>query len=338
MSFREFNEDIKAKNLKSVCLLWGRERFLSEWAESEIIKNFSNELSRQFDVIEFDGGEADIYKIVEACETLPLFSDKKLVIVDGFPGLEGKSAGAGEDLLLDYVKSPSETTILVFICGEKIDKRRTIYKAVAKSGSIYEFVPLNRRELAAWVKKRFKLNKKIIDDRELAFLIDTSGYLEKDSEYSLYHFENDISKVLLHSEEEKISHEDITNTVSGNVNANVFTMIDYIGAGDKKKAFDMLNELFLYGQNEYGMLALLWRQYENVLNVKQLLGEGKSKGEVVALLKSRDFIVGKWMALGRRYSEERLKKILQTIYNGDKLIKSGDMDSRMVLELIVATI
>ena len=338
MSFKEFGKDLKDGNIKNVCLLWGRESFLSEWAEREIVKAYSNDVSRQFDVAEFDGEEADPYKIIEACETLPLFSEKKLVVVDRLPLLEGKAGSGGEEVILSYLKNPSDTTVLIFLCGEKVDKRRAVYKAIAKAGAVYEFDKLTVNELGAWIKKRFKTHKKIISDRELKQLIDISGYYDKDSDYTLYHFENDISKVILHSAGDVITLEDVENTVSGNINTNIFVLIDHIGAGDKKSAFNMLSDMFLYGESEYGILALLHRQFENVLNVKQLLREGRSKGEIAAMLNSKDFIVNKWMALGRKYEEEDLKKIMKNIYNSDKLIKSGEMESRMALELLIASI
>lgn len=338
MSFKEFGKDLKDGNIKNVCLLWGRESFLSEWAERELVRAFSNETSRQFDVAEFDGEEADLYKIIEACETLPLFSEKKLVVVDKLPLLEGKSGSGGEEALLSYLKNPSDTTLLIFVCGEKVDKRRAVYKAIAKTGTVYEFDKLTVNELGAWIKKRFKTHKKSISDKELKLLIDLSGYYDKDSGYTLYHFENDISKVILHSNEDMITSADLENTVSGNINTNIFMLIDHIGAGDKKSAFNMLSDMFLYGESEYGVLALLHRQYENVLNVKQLLREGRSKGEITSILNSKDFIVNKWMALGRKYEEEELKNILKHIYNSDKLIKTGEMESRMALELLIAVI
>ncbi|MBE6021055.1 MAG: DNA polymerase III subunit delta [Clostridiales bacterium] len=338
MSFKEFGKDLKEGNIKNVCLLWGRESFLSEWAERELIRAYSNDTSRQFDVAEFDGEEADPYKIVEACETLPLFSEKKLVIVDKLPLLESKAGSGGEEVILSYLKNPSDTTILVFVSGEKVDKRKAIYKAIAKGGAVYEFDKLAPSELGAWIKKRFKTHKKNVLDKELKLLIDLSGYYDKESNYTLYHFENDISKVILHSNEDVITSEDIENTVSGNINTNIFTLIDHIGAGDKKSAFNMLSDMFLYGESEYGVLALLHRQYENVLNVKQLLRDGKSKGEIASMLNTKDFIINKWMALGRKYEEEELKNILKHIYNSDKLIKTGEMESRMALELLIASI
>lgn len=338
MSFKEFANDLKENKIKNVCLLWGREQFLTEWAENEIIKAYSNEVSRQFDVSGFDGEEADIYQIIEACETLPLFSEKKLVIVDKLPVLEGKKSAAGEAALTAYIKNPAESTILVFACGEKIDKRMSIYKNLSKNGSIYEFASLEPKELKSWIKKRFRTYKKTVSDKDISLLIELSGYYDRDSEYTLYHFENDISKVILHSEGTEITSEDIEKSVSGSLGRNVFALIDCVGAGDKKRALQMLDDMLLYGDYEMLIISLLFRQYENILKVKQLLREGRSRGEIAGMLGAKDFLVGKWQSLGRKYSEEDLKKIVRRIYEGDKMSKLGNIDVRLFMELFIASV
>lgn len=338
MSYKKFIDDIKAMDMKNVCILWGKERFLTEWAEGQIIGAYSNEVSRQFDVSEFDGEETDIYKIIEACETLPLFSEKKVVVVDRLPALEGKKGNGNEESLVEYMKNPSNSTILVFVCGEKIDKRRTLYKAASKSGTVYEFDKLKTPELKSWIKKRFKQHKKIVGSKELDLLINLSGYFDKDSDYSLYNFENDLSKAILHSTGDTITEEDIQNSVTGNYNKNVFELIDYIGAGDKRSAFNILSDLFLYGQNEYGMLALISRQYENLYNVKVLQKEGLSRGQIAEILSAKDFVVSKWLSLAGKYSEEKLKSIMKSIYNTDKMVKTGDMEIRTAIEILIGTI
>ena len=335
MSYKEFTKDLQGDTLPNVMILWGKETFLSDWAAGAVADRYATEVSRQFDVLEFDGNEADFYRIEEACETLPLFSERKVIVVDDPPSLGGRAAADGEESLTGYIKNPSPTTILVLVCGEKIDKRKALYKAVANSGKVYEFTPLAPPDLKKWIRKRIRSHKKQIGERELQQMIEESGYYDKDSDYSLYHFENDISKVILHSEGDVITREDIQISMSGNTDTNVFTLIDNLGRGNKKVAFDMLTDMFLYGESEYRILALLSGQYEKILGTKQLLAEGKNKKEIARILGARDFQVDRFLAAGRKYSEAALKEILGKIYSADKKIKSGDMDSRIALELLI---
>lgn len=342
MSFRAFNQELKEDKIKNICLLFGREQFLVEWAKNAIIKKYANDVSKQFDVTMLPGEEVSAERIIEVSETLPVFSHRRIVVVEDFSLLEGvKNKNMEEDgaeRLLKYLEICPKETFLIFTCGEKPDRRRKLFKAMQKLGSSYEFKSLEINDLRQWVLKRLHSHGKQIGKMELERLIQLSGYFDKESEYTLYHFDNDISKIVLHSNGEVIALEDVEQSVSGNINTNVFQLIEYISAGDKRKAFDLLSDLFLYGESEYGLLALIYRQYENILNVKQLAAQGNSPARIAEILGTKEFVVSKSLRISGKYDEGRLKKVLMDIYQADKNIKSGNMDGRMAVELLIATI
>lgn len=338
MSFTEFKKDVDNKKLKNICILWGKEQYLTEWAVGEIIRAYSNEQSRIFDVIEFTGEAADYNKIVEACETLPVISEKKLVIINNFEAMNKAEISGGERQLLSYIEHSSDTTILVLACGEQILRSNELFSAASVCGSAYEFQRLSRGELRAWIRKRMRMSGKKIEERELARFVDESGYFDRDSEYTLFHFENDIGKMVIHADSEIISMEDVETAVSGNLSKNIFDMINALGEKDRKTAFHVLDEILLYGEPVNIILSMLYWQYEGLYNVRQLLNEGKSKKEIAGILKAKDFVVGKWMIAGNKYSESSLRNILRSIYETDVRIKTGDMNERMAIELLVGTI
>lgn len=342
MNFRTFYKDIREKQMKPCCLLYGREQFLVEWAKNTIVAKYASDVSRQFDVISIGGAETDVDRILESSETLPVFSEKKLVIVEDFSVLEGEKNKNIEEndieRLIQYIENPSRDTILIFTCGEKPDKRRRLFKTIQKHALVYEFGRLEPGDLNQWVIKRFHSYGKEIGRRELEKMISLSGYFDKDSDYTLYHFDHDISKVVLHAEGDRIRMEDVEKTVAGNINTNIFQLIEYVSAGEKQKAFDLLGDLFLYGETEYGLLALLYRQYEILLNIRQLSESGMSPKAMAEALGLRDFVVAKSRRLAQQYSQEQLKAVLRGIYQADKNIKSGNMEGRMAVELLIASI
>ncbi|GEM_PF-2097202 len=338
MSFAEFKKDLDGNNIKNICILWGKELFLIEWAVSEIIKKYSNEQSKIFDVVEFAGESEDYYRIAEACETLPVISEKKLVIINNFEAMKDKDVTGRAGVLLNYLKHPSDSTMLVLACGEKISRSNELYSAAAACSSEYEFGRLTGGELKAWIRKRMRINGRKIGERELARFVDESGYFDKDSDYTLFHFENDIGKIIVHSDSEIITMEDVEIAVSGNLSKNIFDMINALGEKDRKTAFHVLNEMLLYGEPVKTVLSMLYWQYEGIMNVKQLLNEGKNKKDIARILKAKDFVVGKWMSAGRKYEESSLRDILRSIYETDVRIKNGEMNERIAIELLVGTI
>ncbi len=349
MAFKQFQQDLNEGKLGNVCLLYGEERFLTDWASGEIVRLCTNEMSRGLDMTEYDGATADLYSVVESCETLPVFSEKRLVFIDRIPKLKPESEKDRNDKTRDkeegrndyfvkYVKEPSPSTLLVITAGDKVNKTTALYKAIAKTGKIYEFTKLSEKEVRVWIKKRFKAAKKSIGEKELSYLIESSGYLEKNSDYTLRYFENDISKIILLCAGEAVTIEDIDLAIEGNFNRDIFKMIDLITTGNKKMVYNMLDNMLTFDKNIYGILALLWRQYENILSAKVLKDGGRSMGEIMSALKSPDWMVKRWLSVGNSYKEADLQRILQLIHDTDINIKTGLMDDRTALEFLIGMI
>ena len=85
-------------------------------------------------------------------------------------------------------------------------------------------------------------------------------------------------------------------------------------------------------------MALLYRQYEILLNIRQLSESGMSSKAIAETLGLRDFVVTKSRRLVQQYTQEQLKGVLTGIYQADKNIKSGNMEGRMAVELLIASI
>ena len=342
MDFRTFYNQLKEDGIRPSCLLYGREQFLVEWAKNSIISAYTDQASLPFDVTRLDGAQTGVEQILESCETLPFFSKRHIVLVEDFRLLEGEKnkniQPQDEALLYSYLQNPARTTLLVFTCGEKPDKRRRLFKALQKNGSLFEFGKLSPRDLRKWAAKRFHSYGKQIGEKELSYLIEMSGYLEKESAYTLYHFDQDISKVVLHGQGKTVSKEDVDTAVHANISANVFQLADYVSRGEKKQAFALLSDLFMNGESEFGLLALLCRQYESLYQVRLLWEKGAGEAEIASHLEMKGFLVEKHMKLAGRYTSQGLSQILEKLYRTDRDIKNGDINGKMAIELLIATL
>ena len=119
MSFRKFTTDLKDNNIKKICLLYGRENYLVDWAKDAICDKYGNESSRQFDLITLDGSEVTGDRLIESCETLPILSHKKIVVVKNFAILEGEKSGNidgdAEEALLKYFANSSSLKMCIIL-------------------------------------------------------------------------------------------------------------------------------------------------------------------------------------------------------------------------------
>lgn len=340
-AYKRIDKDIRSNSVKNLLLLYGRENFLIHWAVGALVKKFVNDASRDMDFSKLDGTAVTFEQIRNDCETLPFLSERRVVLISDFKLVEGgKTKGMddeGEKLLAEYLKDIPENCMLI-VTSESADKRKKIFKSFAETGAVYEFGELDEKSLKSYIEKRFKEAGKSARPSVVAGLIAASGYYDKDTDYTLYNLENDIRKAVAYCENADIGMDAVENTVSGNLDTNVFAMIDALGRERKEEAYQMLHNLLVSGEQVYKLLALLCSHFEIILSVKEMKEEGKSFAEMKEILGIHEFRIKKAAALAEKYRLGSLRKILQKAYEIDKSIKTGLLDSSLAMELFIAEI
>ncbi|MGI6727579.1 MAG: DNA polymerase III subunit delta [Anaerovoracaceae bacterium] len=340
-AFERIEEDIREGGLKSPLFFYGREQYLVQWAVSVVVDQYVEPAVKDFDYIKIDGVNVTFQKIVNLCETLPILSSKKVILIKDFGLLAGNKINdfteEDEKDLVEYLSNLPESCILVFT-EVTADKRRRLYKAINKYGSCYDFKELSEKQLLGFIAKRLKQSRKYTKPSVIHEWISLSGYYDKESDYTLFNFENDIRKVIAYSESDEIFLEDIKNTVSGNLETFIFSMLDALSERKKGEAFRLLNNLLITGESEFKLLSLICSQLETILTVKELKEEGKSQQEMVNILEIHPYRIKKTILYSDYYSIEQLREALRIAYGIDKKIKSGILDGRLALELLIGAI
>lgn len=343
MNYKEFVKHMKATEPLNVYVLYGKERYLVNWAVEALKEKYIPSDFRDFNFDKIDSPVASLETIINTCETLPMMSQRRMLVLEDFSILEGGKiknfSEEDEKGLAKYLDQVPSCCIIIMTCGSKLDKRKALYKKLSKSGGIFEFNLLEPLDLKKWISKRFKKKGKEIQPAAIQKLIEVTGYYDRDSEYSLYNLENDIQKIIhFAGEEQEINQKTIMMTVCGNIERNIFDFIDAISMNKKSEAVKLLNYALLYGEAEYKILILLNRQFENLLHIKILKGNGKNIAYMKEKLSLPEFVVNKLIRVSNAFTLEKLKKINIQIHEADKNIKTGKIESRLALELLVAGI
>jgi len=340
-AYREIENDLKSEELKNVVLLFGKEQYLVKWAVDSILKKYINDECKAFDFFEIHSEHATLSKIVESCETLSLFSEKRVVLLSDFILISGEKlkniSDDDEKKLVEYMKEVPDTCILI-IASENADKRKKLYKEISSCGGVYEFESLDERSLRGFVEKRFALTGKKIRASVMDEFINHSGYFHKEADYTLYNLANEINKIAAHSNDEEVLLSDVLAVVSGDIETNVFAMIDAASRNKKDEAFRMLYNVLGSGGNIFQILALLASQFEIMLEVKEMREEGKSIAQMQSILNIHEFRIKKAMSVCDAYSVSQLKDILQRIYQVEKNIKTGLMEQTLAFEVMLSQI
>jgi len=328
-SYKKFDKDLKAGKIKNVLLLYGKEQYLVKWSVDGILKKYVSDECRVFDFSEIDPEKASFDDIVQNCETLSMFSEKRIVCMPGFP--------QDEERLAEYIKKIPDTCILI-ITAEKADKRKKLYKEIAALGDTYDFEPLDERTLKSFIEKRFTSFGKTVKPHVTGEFIRRSGYFLKETEYTLFNIENEIKKIAAHCDGDEIGLSDVLEVLSADADTFIFSLIEAVGRNEKDEAFKLLHNLISSGTGFVPILSLLASQFETILDVKEMKEEGKSQGQMHSMLGIHEYRIKKAAAFSSSFSTAQLKNILKKIYQADKDIKTGMMEPVLSLEVMISEI
>ena len=343
--FNVFLKELKEGTQKNVLLFSGVESYLVSWAVGMVKSRFVRSGMEMMDYVVI-GENAGAREIIEAASTFSMLSEKRVVWVRDYAYIAGAGTQGGmseKDLaeLIDYVKDPSDGSVLIF-SNEKCDGRNGFVKELKKSGSFYEFDTLERRELVSFAAKRFRAAGLAISAADMDLLIRLTGYYNKESDYRLYNFENDITKIIAHSQGGVVTADDIEGVVSGEGDRFIFDLLDGISGNDKKTAFEILhNRLSQDSYQAVPLLASIAGQMELLYIVREFMdrsGGRTSAYEISSYTKINEFRIKKAMSYASRYSLQKLGMMLQDIYEANRQIVTGMLDGRNALELFIARI
>lgn len=343
-AFIQIGRDMKRGAIGSPLLLCGVESFLVDWAKGELIDRYVNQATRTMDLVTLDEEDISLGKIVEACETLPLFSEKKVVVLDNFTPVAGKrlqSMAPGDiEELCKYVKELPPTTLLIITFYGEVDGRRqaksSLLKAVEAAGAVYNFSLLSGEDVRKFIVKRMKGAGKYARPGVISKLIVESGYLNQDIDYALYNLESDMKKLFSLCEGEEITMDLLDEAISGNLEHNVFRLLDAISTNRKDEAFRRLHDLLLTGANTFQLQALIVGQLELMLMGKEMRMEGMPLEQIEKDLKVHAYRLQKAMGFAERHSVEDLRRMLLIALDVEKNIKTGILDEKLAMEMLVA--
>jgi DNA polymerase-3 subunit delta len=142
---------IQKEEFSPFYLLSGNESFYIDAILKALTNKLVNEASRDFDYTLFYGKEAQASEIVETAKRYPMLSNYNVVVVK-----EAQFMHVSQfDLLAAYAENPMPQSVVVLCYKNKaFDKRKKLYKAVEKSGTVLTVKPLYDNQLVPWISEQ----------------------------------------------------------------------------------------------------------------------------------------------------------------------------------------
>ena len=313
-----------------IYLLYGKEEYLINEYIKDIITKYKVD---KININNYNLEEVLIEKIIDDANTYSLFNDKKIILVNNSyiitSSTRKKELEHNIDKLINYIDSPNEDTILIFISNEeKIDNKKKIVKKLNEKNSVIEFNYFNN--INEFVKKEF--NDYDIENIVINKLISRVG-----NDISL--LKNEIEKLKLYKiEEKKILLEDVINLTNKNIETDIFKFIDNIILKEKEKAIETYNELIKNGEEPIKIIIMIANKIRIMYQAKRLYQKGYKENDVVSMIGAHPYAIKKTLENGRNYNEKTLLNHLEKLADLDENIKKGNIDPNLAVELFILNI
>ena len=128
-------------------------------------------LKKDFNQQVMYGRDATIEAIVEAAKRYPMMAERQVLIVK-----EAQDLSRNIEKLVSYAENPQPTTVLVINYKyKKLDKRKKLYKVIAKSGLIFESKKLYENQVSDWIRSVLKGKNYQIEPKAAQMLLEFLG-------------------------------------------------------------------------------------------------------------------------------------------------------------------
>ncbi len=319
---KDLIEDIKRRRLKPVYLLCGEEAYLRQLYKKKL-KEAVLPGGDEMNLSVYTGKGIDPKAVIDQAETMPFFAEKRLLILEN----SGFFKNASPELA-DYVKEIPESACLVFV-EEEVDKRGKLYKAVKSSGRVVEFSRQDEKSLMRWILGNVKKEQKKITESAVRLFLEKAGT-------DMGNIQMELEKLFCYTlGKDEILPEDVEEICTTRTENKIFDMIRAIAEKQQKKALDLYYDLLSLKEPPMRILFLIARQFNQLLQVKELKNHGYDANGIAAALKLQGFVVRNAIGQAERFTYEELKEAVRECVDTEEAVKTGKLGDQMSVELLI---
>lgn len=295
------------KKIESCYLVQGEDVLLYDKA-LELIKKANNIQLEEFNFIIFDEDSFNGDAVIDTCETLPMGSEKKIVLLKNITKLQENF----KKKLKEYLKKPVESTCLIifdfynkfdFIISEIVSAKR-----------------LDDRSLQELIALELKSHGKTISSEVSQQIIESCC-----NYFSL--IKNELDK-LVSCDESEITAKIVENLVCKETEFTVFELTDALSKRDNSKAVSLLNLM----EKDTKTFSLVLNHFRRLFFVAI---SDLNDRELSELLGVKEFAVVKARSLSKNFTKLQLKNIYEMLNDVDFYIKNGQMQIENALYYLI---
>lgn len=296
--------------------------------DSDLITLYINNLIKKENIekdsiINYSLDNDNIMDILEECNTIGLFSLRKLIILESTNTFSSKGKEITE--LTDYLDNYNKDVILIFKCNlEKVDTRKKLYKKISSIGKV------------ECLKKDNNYLVNLVKELSNGYKIDNINYFLSVVGTDINNITNELNKLMSYKINDKvITNNDIDSLCALNNEDEIFALTDAIVKNDTSKAIKLYN-IFLDKNYDISlMISLIASQFRFLLQVKLLYNKSYSNDKIAEVMSVHPYRVKLAINNLYYYNTDLLKSYLVKLFELDKKIKLSLIDKKLGFEMFI---
>ena len=304
---RNIVSEIKKGNIKPIYFLMGEEPYYIDKISDFIEENILDEAEKGFNQQVMYGRDSSIEDIVSSAKRFPMMAERQVLIVK-----EAQDLSRSIEKLVSYAENPQPTTVLVLNYKyKKLDKRKKLHKAIAKSGLIYESKKLYENQVSDWIRRVLSGKKYQIELKAAQMLVEFLGT-------DLSKISNELDKLMLILPKETIiDDKHIEDNIGISKDFNNFELRKAVGEKNIVKSNRIIN---YFAENPKNNPLVMTISLLNSFFTQLLLFHGlqdKSKSSVAKTLGVNPYFVDEYFLASRNYPMRKVAQVIAFLREAD---------------------
>lgn len=326
-SILEALKEIKKGKLLPLYYLFGEDAYNLSFTLKSIQENVLPQLSSDFDKDTVYGDSTTINQVLDRATTFPFGTGKKIIVVKEAEKIKDKK------LLKEYVLSPTNFTILVFIHNGVITNLTSEpFKTLLAQNFLYEAKELKGRHLINWLINYCESKGKNISEDNAQVLVDMVG-----ENRSL--LEMQIEKLIVHEKDKKEITIEAIQQVSSSLKQNtIFDLQNAIGLKDKSTALRVAYNLLDNSAEPAFIVSMLTRYFTAVVKISELKAKKIPDGTAARTVGVHHYFYPGYAKARSLFTDKKLIEVFRSLLKADILIKTTSAGKKEIITILIAEI
>lgn len=293
--------------------------------QKEISKIIKDKKLNDAYISTYDLEETPLINALEDLDTYSFLSDKKIVIIKNI--LSSTVSESEKEHLLKYLDNSNPDNLLIITC-DKLDSKNFSKKVKQNKNIEIKKLEVNEKDYITNKLKGYK-----ISNSDITYLIELC-------KNDLTKIDSECEKLMMYKFDSlEITKEDIDLLVVkkiGDSSELLFSLVNAIMSKNKTRALKIYQDLKEYQVDSNSIIGLMASQMKLVSQIKVLKEDKLSNVEIQEKLNVKSlYQIKKLSEYIYDYSLSDIRKFFNTLSELDYRIKSGRIDSKDAVELLI---